>query len=318
MAVDTLSASNIAPAFRHVSEANPAISSKWKTTKPVRATKESFLDLLEGRTPLLHEAAFLCEEDSTKLANALEPRFTPYLHAIGPQLDKVGIAQFEFQAQSEDDVKNRSGTEKQEYFKAVRKLANSHERLAAEVGFNAFAKVFEFIKSIAPDDWEVMLATETIGDAVTNGTSEPQSYFAGIVRGINNGTPIHCDWVPYDTRTESWSISRVTHQAVFNLSLSPPPPNSGGTTVHDVQWTPKALAFRDPEGYGYFPGLVEGHKRADFQPRIGDLYFFNSRNMHEVHPVVSETGKRRMGMSSFFGVLPPQNEGEKTKLVFWS
>lgn len=208
--------------------------------------------------------------------------------------------------------------EKQQYFKAVRELGDSHERLAAEVGFNAFAKVFEFIKSIAPENWEVMLATEVLEDEETNEESRPQSYFAGIVRGINNGTPIHCDWVPYDTRTESWSISRVTHQAVFNLCLSPPPLKSGGTTVHDVQWSPEALAFRDPEGYGYFPGLVEGHKRADFQPRIGDLYFFNSRNMHEVHPVISDTGKRRMAMSSFFGVLPPLNEGEKTKLVFWS
>lgn len=182
--------------------------------------------------------------------------------------------------------------------------------MEAEIGVNAFAKVFEFIKSIAPEDWEVMIATEVVDDGT-------QSYFAGIFRVINNGTPVHCDWAPYDTRTESWAISRLTHQLAANLCITPPPMNSGGTTVHDLQWSPEALKFRDPDSYGYFPGLVEGRQKVDFQPRIGDLYLFNSRNMHQVHPVYSETGTRRLAMSSFLGVIPPLNEGEKTKLVFW-
>lgn len=109
MAVVTLPSSTGAAQDGHVSEANLTAASKWKTTRPVRATEESFLDLLEGRTPLLHETGFLSEENCSKLATALEPKFTPYLHAIGPRLDKVGVAQFEYQAQSEDDVKNRSG-----------------------------------------------------------------------------------------------------------------------------------------------------------------------------------------------------------------
>ncbi|KAJ8069485.1 hypothetical protein OCU04_003138 [Sclerotinia nivalis] len=312
-----MTARNIAEDSRHVSKVNSVIESKWKTTKPIRATEKAFLDLLEGRTPLLHEPEFLSQEDCSKLTNALEPRLTPYLHATGPKLAKVGIAQFEFQAQSEDDLKNRSGNEKQQYFQAVRELGDSHGRLAAEVGVDAFAKVFDFIKSIAPDDWEVMLATEVLEDETTNGTSATQSYFAGIYRVINNGTPVHCDWAPYDTRTESWSISRVTNQVAVNLCVTPPPGNSGGTTVYDLQWSPEALAFRDPQSYGYSAGLVDGRKRLDFQPHIGDLYLFNSRNMHKVHPVSSGTGVRRLAMSSFLGVLPPLNEGEKTKLVFW-
>lgn len=104
-----MAASNIAADISQASRVKPVIGSKWKTTEPVRATKESFLDLLEGRTPLLHEAGFVSQENCSKLTNALEPRLTPYLHATGPKLAKVGIAQFEFQAQSEDDLKNRSG-----------------------------------------------------------------------------------------------------------------------------------------------------------------------------------------------------------------
>ncbi|KAF7900090.1 hypothetical protein EAF00_004426 [Botryotinia globosa] len=305
-----IAASEITPDLHNDLKANPVTELKWKTTNPVRATKASLLDLLEGRTPILHEPEFLSKEDCSKLTKTLEPRLTPYLHATGPKLAKVGVAQFEFQAQSEDDLKNRSGNEKQEYFQAVRDLGDPHGKLEAEIGVNAFAKVFEFIKSIAPEDWEVMIATEVVDDGT-------QSYFAGIFRVINNGTPVHCDWAPYDTRTESWAISRLTHQLAANLCITPPPINSGGTTVHDLQWSPEALKFRDPDSYGYFPGLVEGRQKVDFQPHIGDLYLFNSRNMHQVHPVYSEIGTRRLAMSSFLGVIPPLNEGEKTKLVFW-
>lgn len=104
-----IAASSITPDLHHSSKANPVIESKWKTTKPVRATEASLLDLLEGRTPILHEPEFLSREDCSKLTKTLEPRLTPYIHATGPKLAKVGVAQFEFQAQSEDDLKNRSG-----------------------------------------------------------------------------------------------------------------------------------------------------------------------------------------------------------------
>ena len=199
-------------------------------------------------------------------------------------------------------------SEKQHYFAAVQTVRNLHEELSLKTGINAFARVLALIRTLAPPDWEICLASE--------GASPNQQYFAGIVRGINNGTPIHCDWVPYDLQDESWAIKRVTHQAVFNLYLTTV--SGGGTVIHDVQWTPQALAHRDPESYGYFGELVKGKKEAPFRPRAGDLVFFNSRNMHHVEPVSKDCRKRRMAMASFFGVLPPEREGGKTKLVFWS
>jgi len=93
-----------------------------------------------------------------------------------------------------------------------------------------------------------------------------------------------------------------------------------------VQWTPEAMKFRDPESYGYYEGLVEGRAKVALTPGVGDLYFFNARNMHQVFPVEREEtpepglvdGKRqRLTISSFFGMLP-QAEGEKPKVVMWS
>lgn len=156
-----------------------------------------------------------------------------------------------------------------------------------------------------------------------------KAYFSGIFRAINDSTPIHCDWSPYDSRTEDWVINKVTRQVVFNLYLTP---FSGGSTeVHDLQWTPDALRFRDPDTYGYSPAVVQGCAKAILKPGVGDLYLFNSRNMHQVFPVENgifeeEDGGRqfadgrraRLTLSSFVGTLPEQQAGEGTKLIMWS
>ena len=90
-------------------EKNDPCESKWKTTNPVPLTRKSFLDLLYGRTPLVKEAQFITPDQTQRLYNHLEPLFSPYLHATGPPVSKVGVAQFEFQAQSAEDFKNRAG-----------------------------------------------------------------------------------------------------------------------------------------------------------------------------------------------------------------
>lgn len=84
-------------------------SPQWKTTSPVRLTRENFLDLLAGKVPLVLESEFISSEVSKKVVECLQPKFTPYLHATGPSVDKVGISQFEFQAQSEEDLQTRQG-----------------------------------------------------------------------------------------------------------------------------------------------------------------------------------------------------------------
>ena len=83
--------------------------SKWKTTRPVPLSRESFLSLLDGRMPLIKVSQFITEKQSRRLFDHLLPSFSPYLHATGPAVEKVGLAQFEFQAQSAEDFKNRKG-----------------------------------------------------------------------------------------------------------------------------------------------------------------------------------------------------------------
>ena len=87
--------------------------SQWKTTEPVRLTREGFLDLLFGRTPLVREAQFIQPQQSQALYDHFVPLIAPYLHVTGPPVSKVGVAQFEFQAQSAEDFKKRSGDGRQ-------------------------------------------------------------------------------------------------------------------------------------------------------------------------------------------------------------
>ncbi|CAJ2499772.1 Uu.00g026250.m01.CDS01 [Anthostomella pinea] len=270
--------------------------SEWKTTESVPLTRESFLDLLYGRTPLVCSPHFISDETSKRLLEHLTPKFDP---------EKVGIAQFEFQAQSEEDFKNRKGDEKQRYFDEVRRTKSLHPDVSKVVGENAWAKVIATIAELVPE-WDVGEASEGPGN----------EYFSGIFRKLNKGTPIHCDWAPYDAATEDWVLNKITHQAAVNLYLSPF--KGGGTTVFDVQWSEDALNYRDPAHYGYHEALVKGRKKAPFQPRVGGLYMFNARNMHQVAALAEDYKVQRITLASFIGLLPSEVTGGKPKLIFWS
>lgn len=290
--------------------------SQWKKNfKEGPLSRQSFLELLDGKIPFIREAQFLPRGVAQKLEDNLSPQLAPYLHATGPNLLKVGVAQFEFQALSDADLQDRSDDAKERYFLEVEKVKHLHEEIAEISGQNVWQTIVDKLQSIFPD-WDVIVADEGLG----------KSYFSGIFRAINESTPIHCDWSPYDSRTEDWIINQITKQAVFNLYLAP---FAGGRTeIHDVQWTPEALKFRDTESYGYSPTVVEGRDKAVIEPQVGDLYLFNTRNMHQVFPVEEEAnadgqglvnGKRaRLTLSSFIGTLPAKTAGEKPKLILWS
>lgn len=194
-----------------------------------------------------------------------------------------------------------------QYFLECKKHASLHEDLKQKVGLNVWESVINRITSLLPE-YDVALAQE--------GTDK--KYFSGIFRAINNSTPIHCDWAPYDSRTEDWLINQVTQQAVFNLYLTPV--RGGKTEVHDCQWTEDAMKFRDRSSYGYSEKLVEDRKTAVIQPDAGDLCIFNSRNMHQVFPVEKEDGKQRarLTLSSFMGLIPAKSPSERPKLILWS
>lgn len=86
----------------------PPYQSKWKRTTPVSLTGENFLDVLFNRTPVIKQSQFLSREDCFAHEKALSHKIAPYRHYTGPLLQRVGCAQFEYQAQAAVDFENRS------------------------------------------------------------------------------------------------------------------------------------------------------------------------------------------------------------------
>lgn len=99
MAIITPSA--IEPAT--VSAPQPPLNyhSQWKRTTDVPLTRENFLDLLYGKTPTIRESGFLTPQECWNHERELSPQLAPYKHNTGPLLSKVGVAQFEYQAQAQ-------------------------------------------------------------------------------------------------------------------------------------------------------------------------------------------------------------------------
>ncbi|KAL8393923.1 hypothetical protein RB595_003618 [Gaeumannomyces hyphopodioides] len=329
------------------SAAEPAaVGAKWEHADPVALTRQSVLDLLDGKIALIREPGFLSTDECKKYERELSHQVTPYKHNTGPQLWKVGVAQFEYQAQSQEDFANRKhGDEQSEYFKDCAQWKEFHRKLADDKGLDAWYRVFDRIAALFPD-WDVEVATQ----------GPDKVYFSGIYRCLNDSTYLHCDFSPYDSLTEDWIINSVERQIVFNLYLAPvkkgrtvsklPPcmlfslPEMIGVhmltrcdkqifprtkTIWDVQWTPEALKHRDPNSYGYDHALVAGARKVVVEPVVGSLGLFNSRNMHEVEAVELEPAedigmeyRPRLTLSSFMGFIPAERTGGKPKLIFWS
>jgi hypothetical protein len=86
----------------------PSRPSRWKRVTDVPFTKENYLDLLEGRTPLIKEPNFLTHDQCRQYEDLMSKKLTPYKHNTGPLLTKYGVAQFEYQAQAANDFLQRS------------------------------------------------------------------------------------------------------------------------------------------------------------------------------------------------------------------
>lgn len=95
------------PALPTLGRAAPPYQSKWKRTEPVPLSGENFLDVLFNRTPVIKQPGFLGREECFAHEKALSHRIAPYRYYTGPLLQRVGCAQFEYQAQAAADFENR-------------------------------------------------------------------------------------------------------------------------------------------------------------------------------------------------------------------
>lgn len=84
--------------------------SQWDSVEPAPFTREALLGVLDGKIGCIKESHFVSPDVVQKIEEELSPKLSPYQDIPGPTLHRVGVAQFEFQAISDDQLKQRSST----------------------------------------------------------------------------------------------------------------------------------------------------------------------------------------------------------------
>ncbi|MES2938539.1 MAG: hypothetical protein V4864_12715 [Pseudomonadota bacterium] len=132
-----------------------------------------------------------------------------------------------------------------------------------------------------------------------------EDYYAGLVRRIESGTLVHIDFAPAEQ--SGWEVGRVKYQLSWNLYLRTTPGGGGRTHVYNRQWMPGDDRHRQGS-YGFDPRVVGDAEKATFDPEVGEIVIFNTRNFH----CVEETRGERVTVASAIGMLP------NNELVLWS
>lgn len=127
------------------------------------------------------------------------------------------------------------------------------------------------------------------------------------------GYPPHVDSVRRRQKFTQYAVHRFPHQLAGLLLLQAPSKQTGArdSTIFNYSWTPQreqadGVTLGDPGAMdaGAFHDLVrrDGIASVDVSLNTGDLYFFNSENVHEVPGF---TGHRpRIVLATFFGYDP--------------
>jgi hypothetical protein len=246
-------------------------------------TSETLQQLLDNLVPFIRIPGFASQAACDALVDrVVNGAFGPY-RDVEPRIDRIGCTVFEYDAIG-----------KEAYF--------ADSRLAAEVRDRLFRASFD------PLNRMIRLLTRNTGRRTSIARSTGgQSYYAGLFRRIVQGTKLHVDYAPAEQK--GWEICAVNHQLTWNLYLkvAGDGASSGHTTVYWRQWRPEDHRFKE-DSYGFNRKVVAGSEQASFQPTVGEVVLFNTRNYHEVAPSLGD----RITVASAIG------ETYQGELILWS
>lgn len=244
-------------------------------------TPETLQQLMDNHVPYIRVAGFASTSACSALVDCvIHEGFGDY-RDVEPRIERMGCTVFEYDAVGKED-----------YFSASAVAAEVRDRL--------------FRASFDPLDRMVRLLSRDTGRRASIATSRAgESYYAGLFRRIVKGTKLHVDYAPSEQK--GWEICAVEHQLTWNLYLQIDAGSQGHTTVYRRQWRPQDDRFKEGS-YGFNREVVAGSEQATFQPGVGEVVLFNTRNYHEVAPASGD----RITVTSAIGETP---QGE---LILWS
>lgn len=254
---------------------------EWCARSESKLNKDSIKRLVRGEIPFIRIANFATPEECEALvAEAVKEGFSSY-RGVEPVINRIGNTVFEYNAIS-----------KGKYFEKNQQLNKVQKRI--------------FESSFNPLDRFLALLNGTFGKKASVAQNVAgNAYYAGLIRRIENGTLIHVDYAPGEQ--PGWEVASIKDQLVWNLYLRVSDPASGKTHIFDRKWTRADDRYK--EGiYGYNRRVVEGADEAVFEPKVGEVVIFNTRNYHFVEPTEGER-------VAFTSALAQTQEDE---LVLWS
>jgi hypothetical protein len=254
----------------------------WAQFSILELTEDCWHQLLRNEIPAVVIRGLATADECARLVEVAEViGFRPYQEVL-PQIDRIGTTVFE----------HRDGSTATYFEEAARLRA-----LQRTIFGRSFSPLERFMNRLA-----AMLKgpVEVAVDPVQG------SYYAGLVRRIENGTLPHIDFAPVEE--PGWWVADVEVQLTWNLYLELDPASPGKTHIYNREWMPADDVFKIDGSYGYERAVVSNAEEFVFQPSVGDVYIFNTRNFHEVEPCAG----RRITATSAIGVLP---DG---RTVLWS
>ncbi|HLK57700.1 MAG TPA: hypothetical protein VKU00_14135 [Chthonomonadaceae bacterium] len=244
-------------------------------------TRANLFDLASGQIPAICLYDFIDEPTVAAIRSAYSGLVHGYYKDVVPRIEKCGPTVFE-----------HPFTDREHYFKEARET----DRLFSAAMQDTVSPLHIFQQKMQEEcGWSSTRASDsTFGN-----------YFAGTLRSIEGGTPVHIDYAPYEA--PSWEmISSVDAQLSANVYLDGTP-GQGNLIIYDKPWILEDEQYRFKDRFGYDDAVVREAPCAVIPPVSGAVVLFNSRCFHRVEPTVT----RRLTFSFFFAI-------QDNSLILWS
>ena len=254
---------------------------RWRRGVQNEFTRTNLDDLAAGAIPAIYLTSFLDGPAVYAFREFFGRCAREFYKEVVPQIVKYGPSVFE-----------HVFTARQHYFTQARVAEN----LVSSI-WNNISSPLDHLRDCLVEDCGLVACHAS--DAAFG------PYFAGTLRSIEEGTPVHIDFAPHES--PGWEmISSVSAQLAANVYLEAPA-NPGNLVIYEKLWTLEDEWHRLDNRFGYDDAVVYGVPFEIITPVEGALVLFNSRFFHRVEA----TRSSRLTYSFFLGF-------HTGKIIFWS
>jgi len=253
----------------------------WDRGVQSELTRTNLVDLANGNIPAINIPCFIDEATADSVRQIYSGLVRGYYKNVVPPITKFGPAVFEYEF-----------ADRKDYFSQ----ANATNKLLSSLMAGVLSPLLRFQQRLQEQcDLSSSLAID----------QRFGRYFAGTLRSIEEGTPVHIDFAPHESA--SWEmISSVEAQLTANLYLDTPL-EKGNLVIYEKSWVEDDERHRFENRFGYDDAVVEAAPFEVIKPMDRNFTLFNSRFFHRVE----ETWQRRLTYSFFFAF-------KEDHVIMWS